>query len=294
MKLDLPAVASLSQSEKSALGSKGNPRIGVFDSGVGGLSVLRAIEQALPEANLHYFADSGHAPYGERDDTYVLERSKHIAAHLIAAGNEVLVIACNTATAVAAEALRQTWPHIPIVGVEPGIKPGVLASKNHRVGVMATSGTLKSQRFQRLLALHGQGTHIVTQACTGLALAIESGDLQSPQILELVQRHCAPLRQAGVDTVVLGCTHYAFARIAIEEALGPGVQVVDTAEAVARETRRRVREHVALASSSDAAIPATAAPALQLESSGDVGTLVQITQRWLPLQRLQLASAQPP
>jgi glutamate racemase len=294
MKLDLPTVASLSRLEKSAVDSRDSPRIGVFDSGVGGLSVLRAIQQTLPLARLHYFADSGHAPYGERNDAYVLERSNRIAAHLIAAGNEVLVIACNTATAVAADMLRQTWPHIPIVGVEPGIKPGVLASKNHRVGVMATSGTLKSQRFQHLLALHSQGTHIVTQACTGLALAIESGDLQSPKILELVQHHCEPLRQAGVDTVVLGCTHYAFVRIAIEDALGPGVQLVDTAEAVARETGRRVRDHSAMARGSDAKVPAAAAPELRLESSGDVGTLVQITQRWLPLQRPQLASAQPP
>jgi glutamate racemase len=291
---DLPTAASLSPSQIGTLGSENKLRVGVFDSGLGGLSVLRAIQAVLPTASLHYFADSAHAPYGERDDAYVLDRSKRIAAHLIAAGSEVLVIACNTATAVAADALRQTWPHIPIVGVEPGIKPGVLASKNHRVGVMATNSTLKSQRFQRLLALHSQGTHIVTQACTGLALAIESGDLQSPRVMELVRRHCEPLRQAGVDTVVLGCTHYAFVRCAIEAAMGSGAHVVDTAEAVARETQRRVRNQLALSSSAGAQLPTTAHHALQLDSSGDVGTLAQITQRWLPQQSLHLASGQPP
>ncbi len=283
----------LTSATESTVKRPGSARIGVFDSGVGGLSVLRAIAQTLPDASLHYFADSAHAPYGERGDNYVLDRSKHIAAHLIGAGNEVLVIACNTATAVAAEALRQTWPHIPMVGVEPGIKPGVLLSKNHRVGVMATSSTLKSQRFQRLLAQHGQGAHIVTQACTGLALAIESGDLQSAQVLDLVQRHCEPLRQAGVDTVVLGCTHYAFVRPSIEVALGPGVQVVDTAEAVARETERRVRDR--LAHSGQNSEPLAAEPlALLLESSGDIDQLRRLTQQWLPPHSRQLVNCQPP
>jgi glutamate racemase len=281
MTVDLPLVTSSSHAKRNALDSRDSPRIGVFDSGVGGLSVLRAIQQNLPEASLHYFADSAHAPYGERDDAYVLERSKHIAAHLIAQGNEVLVIACNTATAVAADALRQTWPHIPIVGVEPGIKPGVLTSKNHRVGVMATSGTLKSQRFQRLLVLHGQNTQIVTQACTGLALAIESGDLQSPQILELIQRHCEPLRQAGVDTVVLGCTHYAFVQASIEHFMGPDVVVLDTAQAVAKEVQRRIQTVQPRHGLSD-----TKFALLRFESSSDLVRLESIAQSWLGLEEV--------
>ncbi len=213
-------------------------RIGIFDSGVGGLSVLPAIQAALPAAPLTYFADSAHAPYGERTDDYVLERSRHIAGHLIGQGCGALVIACNTATAVAATALRQAWPSVPIVGMEPGVKPAVLASKNRRVGVMATRVTLESPRFQGLLRDHGQGATIVPQACPGLALAIESGDLRSAAILDLVERYCEPLRQAGVDTVVLGCTHYAFVRDQIEAAMGPGVSVIDTAQAVARQTAR--------------------------------------------------------
>ena len=213
-------------------------RIGIFDSGVGGLSVLPAIQTALPTAPLTYFADSAHAPYGERTDDYVLARSLHIAAHLIGQGCGALVIACNTATAVAATALRQAWPSVPIVGMEPGVKPAVLASKNRRVGVMATRVTLESPRFQGLLRDHGQGATIVPQACVGLALAIESGDLRSAPVLDLVDRHCKPLRQAGVDTVVLGCTHYVFVRDLIEAAMGGGVMVIDTAEAVARQTAR--------------------------------------------------------
>lgn len=260
------------QSNHASSAPSSFPRIGVFDSGVGGLSVLRAIQAALPTAPLTYFADSGHAPYGDKTDAFLLDRSHHIAAHLIGQGCGALVIACNTATAVAANALRQAWPAIPIVAVEPGVKPAVLASKNRRVGVLGTGITLASPRFQRLLEEHGQGAHVITQPCAGLALAIESGDLRSAAIHELVQRYCEPLRQAGVDTVVLGCTHYAFIRDSIEAAMGPDVKVMDTAEAVARQTVRVLEK---VRRPHPAALPIASAldGALVLQSSGDAAPL---------------------
>jgi glutamate racemase len=246
--------------------------VGVFDSGVGGLSVLRAIQTVLPDQRFLYFADSAHAPYGERDDIYVLNRSTQIAEHLVVSQCHAMVIACNTATAVAADALRQRWPHIPIVGVEPGIKPAVALSKNRRVGVLATRSTLQSKRFIGLLERYGDGARIVGQACTGLAWAIESGDLQSGQIQDLVDRYCTPLKAANVDTVVLGCTHYAFVRNWIEQAMGPDVTVLDTAQAVAKEVARRLRD-----------LPPTAIgkPSLRFESSGDVTPLVTLAKSWL-------------
>lgn len=264
----------MNHSPNSSLPTAAGKRIGVFDSGVGGLSVLKAMRQALPGESFLYFADSAHAPYGERDDAYVLARSLRITEHLIASGCEALVIACNTATAVAADALRQRWPELPIVGVEPGIKPAVALSRNHHVGVMATHSTLNSRRFMGLLERHSAGAQIVSQACTGLARAIETGDLHSPQVIELVRHHCAPLQAAGVDTVVLGCTHYAFVRDVIEQAMGRGVVIVDTAQAVAKEVARRLH-------SLPPTIPSD--PGLRFESSADATRLLALACQWLEL-----------
>lgn len=257
----------------SFLSSSQTTRIGVFDSGVGGLSVLKAIHKALPGASFLYFADSAHAPYGEREDAYVLERSQRITEHLMGSGCQAVVIACNTATAVAADALRQRWPDLSIVGVEPGIKPAVALSKDRRVGVMATRSTLHSSRFMGLLQRYSAGAQIVSQACTGLAQAIEAGALNSPEVLELVHRHCAPLTAAGVDTVVLGCTHYAFVQDLIQQTMGPGVSIVDTAEAVAKEVVRRLPSRPQ---------PHTK-PVLRFESSGDATALVSMARHGLLL-----------
>lgn len=245
--------------------------IGVFDSGVGGLSVLPALRAALPGARLLYVADSGHAPYGERTEAYIVERSLHIAEFLRTQGAQLLVVACNTATAAAVEALRQAHGDIPLVGIEPGLKPAVALTRQCRVGVMATSGTLSSRKFQRLLLAQPPQVSFHLQACTGLALAIERGDLRSAELQDVVQRHCAPLREAGCDAVVLGCTHYPFAAPLIREAL-PGVALVDTAEAVARQTARLAAQ-----------LPSSPLdlPPLQLWSSGDPAQLSAFTLRWL-------------
>lgn len=246
-------------------------RIGIFDSGVGGLSVLRAVHARLPAVTLHYLADSAHAPYGERDDGFILERSLRLARRLVDAGATTLVVACNTATAVAVRPLREALAGIAIVGVEPGIKPAVAASRTGRIGVMATGATLRSAKFRALLDAHARGAHVHLRACHGLAAAIEAGDLDAAPLLGLVERHCAPLREARVDTVVLGCTHYPFVRHLVAAALGPDVNIVDTAEAVARRT-------------TDVSEPPAEGPAgvALLETTGNAAALRALAARWLP------------
>jgi len=247
------------------------PRIGLFDSGVGGLSVLRALHTLAPHAELLYVADSGHAPYGERDDAFVQQRSLQVTQFLRGQGVQVLVVACNTATASAVALLRHTHAGLPIVGVEPGIKPAVAISRNGRIGVLATGGTLRSEKFRRLMQTHAGAAQLHLQPCPGLALAIEQGDVDGPQVQELVARFCEPLRQQQVDTVVLGCTHYVFAARHIQAALGEHVQLVNTAEAVARQA---LAQCVPSASSSPCRV--------QLWTSADVAALQGLAQRWLP------------
>jgi len=247
--------------------------VGVFDSGVGGLSVLQALQRRLPHAPLLYLADSAHAPYGERSDAYVLERSRRIVAHLVHEGAVGIVVACNTATAIAVRALRETWPALPIVGVEPGIKPALAASRSRRIGVLATTGTLASEKFQRLVETQAAGAVIVPRPCPGLARLIEGGDLDAPDMLAAIADHAAALRAAEVDTVVLGCTHYVFVRHHIQAAMGPGVHIVDTADAVARHAATRVGD--VLAPVSDHATP-------RLLTTGDVRALRVIAAAWLP------------
>ena len=250
-------------------------RVGIFDSGVGGLSVLCALRVAIPGAALHYVADSGHAPYGERDPSHVIDRSLRIASHLIDHGAQALVVACNTATAVAIESLRDRWPMLAIIGVEPGIKPALALSRNGRIGVMATATTLGSARFQRLLSTHTRGQHVHLQACTGLAAAIERGQLDDPALLDLIDAHCKPLRDVAVDTVVLGCTHYAFVRTQIQSALGPGVQIVDTAAAVARHAAS-----VLGALQGNVTVRVSAPPVL-LQTTGNPLQLQRVVRGWL-------------
>ena len=213
--------------------------VGVLDSGAGGLSVLPALRAAMPGTRFIYVADSGYAPYGERSDDWLQTRCAALAAFLRSRGAAMLVLACNSATAAAAAALRARYPQWPIVGIEPGVKPAVLQSPTGRIGVMATTATLRSPRYARLLTEHGLGAQVLAQACTGLAMAIERG--AADEIARLVALHTAPLKRAQVDTVVLGCTHYPFARPWIEAAMGPGVRIVDTAEAVARHTAQLMK-----------------------------------------------------
>ena len=215
--------------------------IGIFDSGVGGLSVLLEVRRELPHEDLLYVADSGHAPYGEKPADFIERRATSIVNFFINEGAKAVVVACNTATGVAIEALRARWP-MPIVGIEPAIKPAAAVTKSGIIGVLATSQTIASARFARLAGTFGSGVEIVAQACPGLVEQIESGDLSSAETRSLVEDYVRPLIERGADTLVLGCTHYPLVRAAIESVAGPTVTVIDPAAAVAREVRRRLEQ----------------------------------------------------
>jgi glutamate racemase len=215
--------------------------IGVFDSGVGGLSVLRHIRAQLPSLPLLYVADSGHVPYGDKTQDYIRERSLVLTEFLVRQGAAAVVIACNTATAAAAAALRARF-ELPIVAMEPAVKPAVSATRSGIVGVLATVGTLESARFAALLEQYAGDVEIVTQACPGLVEQVEAGDLASAATRELVVRYARPLVERGADTLVLGCTHYPFLRPLITEVVSAEVHLIDTGEAVARQVVRRLPE----------------------------------------------------
>lgn len=214
--------------------------IGVFDSGVGGLSVLHHIRAAMPDARLIYVADSGHVPYGDKSPAYIEARSLAITNFLISEGAQAIVIACNTATAAAAHTLRSQYSQLPIIGMEPAVKPAVAATKSGVVGVLATVGTLESARFAALLEKYAGNVKIVTQSCPGLVELVERGDLRSVEARRLVERYTAPLLATGADTFILGCTHYPFLAPLIHEVAGAAITLIDTSAAVARELKRRV------------------------------------------------------
>jgi glutamate racemase len=213
--------------------------IGVFDSGVGGLSVLKHICAHLPHESLLYFADSSYAPYGNKTPEFIIERATYIADFLIKQGAKALVVACNTATAAAISHLRQQYA-LPIIGMEPAVKPAAAATKTGVVGVLATVGTLKSAQFAALLEHYGRSIQVVTQGCTGLVECVERGELNTKNTRALVKQYVEPLLEAKADTIVLGCTHYPFVRDLIEEVAGSGVVLIDTGSAVARHLRQRL------------------------------------------------------
>ncbi len=215
--------------------------IGVFDSGVGGLSVLREIRRLLPEADLLYVADSGHVPYGEKPPEAIRLRSRRIAEFLIAQGARSLVLACNTATVAAVNELRGTFD-MPIIGMEPAVKPAACATRNGRVGVLATTGTLQSATFAALLDRFARDVQVISQPCPGLVECVERGDLQGPQVRALLQQYLQPLLAADCDTLILGCTHYPFLKPLLGQLLPSGIQVVDTGEAVARQVQARLSD----------------------------------------------------
>ena len=213
--------------------------IGVFDSGVGGLSVLKHIRAALPRHDLYYVADSGHVPYGEKTQDYIRERSLALTQYLVDEGATAVVIACNTATAAAAAFLRERFT-LPIVAMEPAVKPAVAATRSGVVGVLATVGTLESARFAALLEQYAGDVEIVVQACPGLVEQVEAGELDTPATRALVERYTKPLIARGADTLVLGCTHYPFLKPVISELAGSDVRLIDTGDAVARQVVRRL------------------------------------------------------
>lgn len=215
--------------------------VGVFDSGVGGLSVWREIAAQLPHVDLLYLADQAYCPYGVRSMEEIRALAHGITVFLIEQGADVVVVACNTASAAALHDLRRQFS-LPIVGMEPAIKPAVAHTKTGHVGVIATSVTFQGTLFASLLERFAHGVTVHTQVCPGLVEQVEAGALHDEQTLVLLRQYLQPLLEAGVDTLVLGCTHYPFLRAAIECIAGPTVAVIDPALAVARQTGRMLEQ----------------------------------------------------
>lgn len=212
--------------------------IGVFDSGVGGLSVLRAIRQELPREPVIYLADQSHVPYGPRPLEEVQSFSEGITRYLLAEGAKLVVVACNTASAAALHHLRQVFPPIPFVGMEPAVKPAAECTKTGVVGVLATPATFQGALYASVIERFANGVTVLQHTCPGLVSQIEDGRLDAPKTRAILEEALRPMLEQGIDTVVLGCTHYPFVIPLIQEIVGPAVRVIDPAPAVARQVRR--------------------------------------------------------
>ncbi len=250
--------------------------IGVFDSGVGGLSVWREIVHQLPQESTTYLADQAHVPYGPRALNQVQALSEEITRFLLRRGCKVIVVACNTASAAALHNLRRTFPDIPFVGMEPAVKPAVERTRNGVVGVIATQATFQGTLFASLIERYGGDTRVLTQTCPGLVTAVEKGALDTPDTKRIIKNCLTPLIDAGIDQLVLGCTHYPFLRPIIEDILGPTVQVIDPAPAVARQVGRVLKQQGLMTSRERADHHA-------FHTTGDTSAFSRMIKRLLPI-----------
>jgi len=242
--------------------------IGIFDSGSGGLSVYKELVKLLPQEHYLYFSDNAHCPYGEKSAAYIQDRGRAITDILLGMGANIIVVACNTATAAAIATLRAEYPHVPFVGMEPAVKPAALGTRSGVIGVLATAGTLKGSKYLTTRGHFEDNVTIVEHVGEGFVELVENGILDGPQALATVRASLQPLLDAGADTIVLGCTHYPFLRPVIERICGPGVQVIDPAPAVARQTVRVLAQH---------GIPTGEGPfSADLYASGDLQALSRI------------------
>jgi glutamate racemase len=254
--------------------------IGVFDSGIGGLSILKALRAELPHESFVYIADSGNAPYGEKGDAFVIDRSRALTRTLLENyGVKALVVACNTATAAAAKVLRAEFPDLPLVGVEPALKPAVALSQTRKIGVMATRGTLESAKFAALKASLADQAEFILQPCDGLAAAIETQN--TPKIIALLAEYTPAIGKFGIqngqiDTLVLGCTHYPFISDLVRAHTGADVTYIDTGIPVARQTRRLLDAAGTVNTSAEL-------NDLQLFTTGDSDSFAKLTKLWLNL-----------
>ncbi|HZD11088.1 MAG TPA: glutamate racemase, partial [Candidatus Binatia bacterium] len=217
--------------------------IAVFDSGVGGLSVLRHMRALLPHENLLYLADQAHVPYGERPPVQVCAFAETITRFFLEQRAKAIVVACNTATAAALSYLRATFPHCPFVGMEPAVKPAAESTETGVVGVLATAGTFESQRYASLMARFAQDVALFEDTCDGLVALVEAGRVQGPEVEALLRRYVTPMMVAGVDTLVLGCTHYPFVLPALRQVVGDAVAIIDPAPAVVHQVQRVLQRY---------------------------------------------------
>jgi len=246
--------------------------IGVFDSGVGGLSILRPLRQELPAESFIFFADQAHVPYGPRPLHEVRRFSVGITRFLIEQGAKLIVVACNTASAAALQHLRDSFPGMRFVGMEPAVKPAAEQTRTRAVGVLATPATFQGALFASVVERFAQGVRVLPQTLPGLVERIEAGDLDGPQARRIVEAGVRPLVAQGVDTLVLACTHYPFVIPLIENVAGPGVRVIDPSPAIARQAGRLLAEGGQTAASG-------AAVATTFVSSGDAAGLAGMAQR---------------
>lgn len=216
--------------------------IGIFDSGVGGLSVLCAVRDLLPHEHILYLADQAHVPYGPRQKSDIRDFSFGITEFLLAQGAKLIVVACNTASAAALNDLRARFPEIPFVGMEPAVKPAAAVTGTGRVGVLATPTTFAGDMYAALVDRFARGIEIYQSTCPGLVEQIEQGELDSPATRAILEEALTPMLAAGVDTIVLGCTHYPFVIPLIQSITGPKVRTIDPAPAIARQTQRLLTE----------------------------------------------------
>ena len=241
--------------------------IGIFDSGSGGLSVYRELVKTLPAERYIYYSDAANCPYGEKSALFIRRRARFITEFLLDKGADVIVVACNTATAAAIATLRAEYPDVPFVGMEPAVKPAALGTKSGVIGVLATAGTLKASKYLNTRGLYDSDVRVVEHVGQGFVELVENGILDGPEAESTVRASLQPLLDEGADIIVLGCTHYPFLRPVIERIAGPGVQVIDPAPAVARQTLRLLEQH---------GISTGEGYSVELHSSGDLNALKRI------------------
>ena len=215
-----------------------NSPIGIFDSGVGGISVLRALRQQIPDESVLYFGDQGHIPYGPRAMEQIRQFSEAITRFLLEQGAKIIVVACNTASAAALQYLRKIFPEVPFVGMEPAVKPAAERTHTGKVGVLATPATFQGALYASVVERFANGVELFQDTCPGLVQQIERGNLEGPEVRRILEAALQPMLEKDIDTVVLGCTHYPFVIPLIQEIVGENVRVIDPAPAVARQTGR--------------------------------------------------------
>ncbi len=264
--------------------------IGVFDSGLGGLSIMRDMRALLPAEDILYYADNAYCPYGLRSQQEIQERSRLITDLLISRGAKTIVVACNTASSMAITDLRLNFPGLDIVGLEPAVKPAVALTRSGKVGVLATPRTVAGERLRWLIETHAGGVEVHTVAAAGLVELVESGTLSGPAVTQALRPLLDPMIEAGVDVIVLGCTHYPFLRGSIETYMGPGVPVIDSGLAIARRTRHVLDAAGLLTSTGTAGTQQfmTSGPAAEVEAIARLLTGRPVTVAHVPADNVAI------